>query len=85
MSLKVTVDDKSSFAPGVTYTEPMKNAISHYNVTYGQNFSLSAGLQASSQATRTETVGYAVPFNSFTMPPCHGTTIVRTKSRTKSC
>ncbi|MGO8585137.1 hypothetical protein ACC846_28875 [Rhizobium ruizarguesonis] len=66
VNLKVTVDDKSSFAPGVTYTEPMKNAISHYNVTYGQNFSISAGLQASSQATHTETVGYTVPFSSFT-------------------
>ncbi|MGO8049825.1 hypothetical protein [Rhizobium leguminosarum] len=72
VSLKVTVDDKSSFSPGVSYTEPMKNAVSHYNVTYGQNFSLSAGLQASSQTTRVETVAYTVPFKDFsdvTLPP----------------
>ena len=72
VTLKMTVDDKGSLTPGVTLTKPLANALSHYNVSYGQSFSFTAGLQASSQATRVQTLAYTVPFSTFsdaTLPP----------------
>jgi len=62
LSLKVTVDEKSSLAPGATYKEPLRNAVTHFNVTVPQMASASIGLKASSQATRVETIGFSYTF-----------------------
>lgn len=62
ISLKITVDEKGGFAPGITYKEPLRNALTFFNAPVSQSFSAAVGLQASSQATRTETIGFSYRF-----------------------
>lgn len=62
LSLKITVDEKSALSPGVTYKEPMRNALTHFGTIVPQSFTASVGLQVSSQATRTETIGFSYKF-----------------------
>lgn len=69
ISLKITVDEKITLAPGVTITDPMRNAVSQFNVTYPQSFSASAGLVASSQATRVETIAFNYAFKELLKKP----------------
>jgi hypothetical protein len=60
------VDDKAGFTPGVTLNEPLENAVSVFskngNVTTGQSRSLGFGATLSSEATRTETIGFFYSF-----------------------
>jgi len=69
MSMKVTVDEKSTLAPGLSFNSPYENAISYFrtggNVISSQSFSLGVGLTASSEATRVETIGMYFPFADF--------------------
>lgn len=62
VTISLSVDDKSSIAPGITIGHPFQNAISYFkyngNVTTAQSFSQMFGLQASSDATRQEQIGY---------------------------
>ena len=66
VSMKLTVDEKAALNPGVTFSTPLRNAVSHFstngNVTTQQLFSTAVGLQASSDATRVETIGYTYNF-----------------------
>ncbi|MDB5609172.1 MAG: hypothetical protein JWP25_6072 [Bradyrhizobium sp.] len=54
MQIGLTVDETGALNPGVTYTDPLKNAIVN-GATAAQSFSLAAGGTLSSQATRTDT------------------------------
>lgn len=66
VSMKLTVDEKAAANPGITFSKPLRNAVSYFstngNVTTSQLFSTSIGLQASSDATRVETIGYTYKF-----------------------
>ncbi|GLS30556.1 hypothetical protein GCM10007937_22640 [Mesorhizobium albiziae] len=62
LSLKITVDERSTLSPGVTYKEPLRNAVSQFQTTIPQNFSASVGLHSSAQATRVETIGFSYKF-----------------------
>ena len=66
VSLAIAVDDKAGFTPGVTLNDPLENAVSVFakngNVTTGQSRSLGFGATLSSEATRTETIGFFYPF-----------------------
>jgi hypothetical protein len=54
MQIGLTVEEVGSINPGVTYTDPLKNALVH-GANVAQQFSLSAGGTLSSTATRTDT------------------------------
>ncbi|RVB79837.1 MULTISPECIES: hypothetical protein [unclassified Mesorhizobium] len=69
MSLKITVDEKSTLMPGLTYKLPLHTAVSQFNVPTPQNFSASIGLQASSQGTRSETIGFSYKFADLLKEP----------------
>jgi hypothetical protein len=62
VSLKVTVDEQQGLSPGVTYKEPLSNALTFFGGTVAQNFSLSGGLSVSSKATKVETIGFSYTF-----------------------
>ncbi len=66
VSMKITVDEKSGLAPGLSFNSPYENAISYFrtggNVTTQQSFSLGLGVSVSSEATRVETVAVYFPF-----------------------
>lgn len=73
VTLKITVDEKSSINPGATLIHPYHNAISFFringNVTTAQSFSGSIGLQASSDATRVETISFTYVINDLLRQP----------------
>jgi len=73
VTLKITVDEKSALAPGVTLNKPLHNAVSHFNsggnVTTPQSFSTSIGLQVSADATRIETIGFTYVFANLLKEP----------------
>jgi hypothetical protein len=54
MQINLTIDEFGALNPGVTYTDPLKNAIVN-GATAAQSFSLAAGGTLSSDATRTDT------------------------------
>jgi hypothetical protein len=54
MQIALTVDESGAVNPGVTYTDPLKNAIAN-GASVAQSFSLAAGGTLSSAATRTDT------------------------------
>jgi hypothetical protein len=54
MQIGLTIDEVSSVNPGVTYTDPLKNALVN-GANIAQSFSLAAGGTLSSTATRTDT------------------------------
>jgi hypothetical protein len=60
VTLKLSIDEKSSLNPGVTFFRTFENAVSVFpkngNVTSGQNFALALGANVSSDATRTEII-----------------------------
>ncbi|WP_440658730.1 hypothetical protein [Ensifer adhaerens] len=62
VTMKLVVDDTTSLNPSIAVVEPMHNVISVFsqggNVTSAQSFTMGAGLQASAQATRTETLAF---------------------------
>ena len=65
-SLVLTVDEKAALSPSVTINNPMKNIVSIFssggNVTSSQSSTQAFGASLSSEATRTETVGFFYPF-----------------------
>ena len=54
MQINLTLDETGALNPGITYTDPLRNAIVN-GATAAQSFSLSAGGTVSSTATRTDT------------------------------
>jgi len=68
--LTITVDEKSSLNPGVTFTPPMAPAVTQFppnlTVTTPQSFSLGLGASASADATRKETLSWLIDFKRFT-------------------
>jgi hypothetical protein len=66
VSLVLTVDEKAALSPSVTINNPMKNIVSIFssggNVTSSQSSTQAFGASLSSEATRTETVGFFYPF-----------------------
>jgi hypothetical protein len=66
VSLVLTVDEKAALSPSVTLNNPMKNIISMFssggNVSSSQSSTQAFGASLSSEATRTETVGFFYPF-----------------------
>ncbi len=66
-TMKIIVDEKSTLSPGVSFNQPLENAVSKLgktSVTTGQSFSLGLGGSLSSQATRIETVDFSFVFKS---------------------
>lgn len=62
MSLKLTVDEKSTLAPGVSLTHLYPNAVNNVggsNITTGQSFNLGLGGQFSTDATRIDMSDYS--------------------------
>ncbi|WP_396604498.1 hypothetical protein ACFLEY_02245 [Bradyrhizobium sp. YCK136] len=68
--LTITVDEKGSLNPGVTFTPPMAPAVTQFahniTVTTPQSFSLGLGGSASADATRKETLSWLIDFKRFT-------------------
>ncbi len=65
VTLTLTVDEKGSLNPGVTFFVPYANDVKKFStgtVTTAQSFSFGIGLQASSDATRKETISYTYAF-----------------------
>jgi hypothetical protein len=58
----ITAEDQSGLAPGLTFVQPMQNAIFTFptggNVVSPQSFSVSVGATASANALRTEMIQY---------------------------
>lgn len=69
VTMKLTVDEKTSVSPGVSINKPLQNAITYFringNVTTPQSFTSTMGLQASSEATRVETITYQYDFSDW--------------------
>jgi hypothetical protein len=66
VSMKITVDEKSTLAPGLSYNSPMENIISTFSsgkVTTPQSFTFGVGASVSSDATRTENLSFYYPFS----------------------
>jgi hypothetical protein len=67
VSMKITVDEKSTLAPGLSYNSPMENIISTFsrggNVTTPQSFTFGVGASVSSDATRIENLSFYYPFS----------------------
>lgn len=67
VTMKLVVDDTTSLNPSIAVVEPMHNVISVFskggNVTSSQSFTMGLGLQASAQATRTETLAFTYHIN----------------------
>ena len=72
VTMKLTVDEKSSLNPNASFTQPLRNAVSYFktggNVTTPQLFTAAVGLQASADATRVETIGYTLNFSDWFGP-----------------
>lgn len=64
VSLKLTVDEKTSIGSGATYKDP-RPAVTQFNYPVTESFSASLGLQASSQATAVETTGFSFAVSSL--------------------
>src|ERR1700730_2684832 len=65
VTLKIVVDEKSTFAPGISLNTIFPNAITVFGsqmVTTAQSYSFGIGGQFSSDATRTEQVGFFFVF-----------------------
>lgn len=66
VTLKLIVEDKAVISPGLSITDPLENAVKIFakngNVTVARNKSLGIGGSYTSDATRTETVGFYYPF-----------------------
>lgn len=62
VSLKVTVDEKGSANLGTTYKRVFSDGLTYFENTVDRSFIGTAGLQASSQATRSETIGFSYAF-----------------------
>jgi hypothetical protein len=60
VNLRLAVDEKSAFTPGITGTHPLANNIKVFpqggNITTPRSFALSAGLSGTADATRTEII-----------------------------
>lgn len=65
VTLSITVDEKGSIAPGITFNTIHPNAITKFangNVTTGQTYSTSLGFSGSADATRKEIIGFTYAF-----------------------
>ena len=66
VNMKITVDEKSVLAPGLSLNSPMRNVVSTFssggNVSSSQSFSLGLGASLTADATRVETVAFYFPF-----------------------
>lgn len=65
VSFGLTVDEKGGLNPGLTFIEPIETKLFKFptgTVTAPQSFSFGLGLQASSDATRKETIGFTYAF-----------------------
>lgn len=60
VSLKITVDEKSSVNVGGSYND-YRPAVTQFNYSVQESFKLGLGVQASSQATAIETTGFSFP------------------------
>jgi hypothetical protein len=62
VSMKILVDEKASVAPSLTETHALQNVIAVFakggNVSQSQSSSTALGASLSSDATRTETIGF---------------------------
>jgi hypothetical protein len=69
VTLKLTVDEKTSLAPGITLTKTLQNAVIAFpqngNVTAGQSRSLGLGGTFSADGTRIETIGFRYRFRAI--------------------
>lgn len=67
ISLVIVVDDKAALTPAVTLNDPLENAVTVFakngNVTTPQNRGLGLGGTISSEAIRTETIGFFYSFS----------------------
>jgi hypothetical protein len=66
VTLRIVVDEKSTFAPGISLNTIFPNAITIFGsqtVTTAQSYSFGIGGQFSSDATRTEQVGFFFVFS----------------------
>lgn len=64
VSLKITVDEKSSIAAGGSYNN-YRPAVTQFNYDLQEYFKLGVGVQASSQATAIETTGFSFSVSSL--------------------
>ena len=66
ISMVLAVDEKSTLAPGLSFTSPIANAISTFStggsVVSGQSFALGLGASVSSEAIRDKTVSFYYAF-----------------------
>jgi hypothetical protein len=72
VTLKILVEEKTTFAPGVTFKTIFPNATTTFGtqiITTGQTFSFGIGGQFSTDATRTEQVGFFLPFKDLIARP----------------
>lgn len=65
ISLKVTVDEKSTANLGATYKRPFSDGLTYFEKTVERSFVGAGGLTASSQATRSETIGFSYKFSNL--------------------
>jgi hypothetical protein len=67
VTLKLAVDEKSSFNPGISLSHPLQNALDVFpqngNVNVPRSTSLSAGVSGSADGTRTEIVAFTYSFS----------------------
>lgn len=66
VSLKLVVEERSSLAPGFTFNNTMRNVVLTFPngpVTVGQTQNTALGLNVLAAATRTETIGFYLPFS----------------------
>jgi len=71
VTLTLTVDEKSSLNPGVSFNKILENATTKFpsgNVTTPQSFSLGLGATGSADATRKETLTWFIDFKTFLDP-----------------
>jgi hypothetical protein len=68
-TLTLTVDEKTTLSPGVTYNKVLSNAVAVFpngNVTTGQSFNLGIGATASSDGTQKATIAWETDFKKIT-------------------
>jgi hypothetical protein len=67
VTLKLIVNEKSTFSPGISLTKPLENIIQTFpsggNVTVGQSRSFGFGASVTTEATRTDQVGFFYTFS----------------------
>ena len=72
VTLKLTVDEKSTLAPGITFTKPLENIVYAFSsggsVTAKQSRSVGLGASLSSDATRIETISFYYLFSDYLSP-----------------